>query len=256
MPKPVMALATVALLLENRPAFFVHYLALNALVHRSCRSTRLPARRDRLSAGPRRCRACRWIPSRLADLEKASRNAPQPPVIDHSPSGEIRPGANRPEPFQAAPGRDTECAMLYTSGTTGRPKGCILSNDYFITPGEWYLALGGQLSMEPGRERVLNPLPLYHMNALAVTATAMMCSGNCLISPDRFHPKSWWQEYRYPGNGDPLPRRSAAAASQPAAFSRKKPGTGSSWGWVRASILITTLPSSAASVFPWSRSGA
>ena len=188
----------VALLLENRPAFFVHYLALNSLgasivpINPDYRHDEIVYQLDHADAV-----LAVGIPSRLAGLEKASQECPlQPPVIDHS----ALPADNPPtaptalSPSSAAPGRDTECAMLYTSGTTGRPKGCILSNDYFITAGEWYLALGGQLSMEPGRERVLNPLPLYHMNALAVTATAMMCSGNCLISPDRFHPKSWWQD--------------------------------------------------------------
>ena len=84
--------------------------------------------------------------------------------------------------------------MTYTSGTTGRPKGCLLTNDYFITAGEWYLTLGGEAALLGDSDRVLNPLPLYHMNALAVTATSMMIGGGCLISPDRFHPKSWWND--------------------------------------------------------------
>ena len=84
--------------------------------------------------------------------------------------------------------------MLYTSGTTGRPKGCLLTNDYFITAGEWYLTLGGEAALVGDTDRVLNPLPLYHMNALAVTATGLMCGGGCLISPDRFHPTSWWDD--------------------------------------------------------------
>ena len=37
----------------------------------------------------------------------------------------------------------SECALLYTSGTTGQPKGCVLTNDYFLHSGNWYRDVGG-----------------------------------------------------------------------------------------------------------------
>jgi acyl-CoA synthetase (AMP-forming)/AMP-acid ligase II len=88
----------------------------------------------------------------------------------------------------------TECALLYTSGTTGKPKGCLLSNFYFLNLGQRYLDEGGLCAVRPGAERLITPLPFFHMNALAVSTTAMILSGGCLIQLDRFHPRTWWRE--------------------------------------------------------------
>ena len=45
----------------------------------------------------------------------------------------------------------TECALLYTSGTTGKPKGCLLSNFYFLNVGQRYLDEGGLCAVRPAR---------------------------------------------------------------------------------------------------------
>ena len=81
-----------------------------------------------------------------------------------------------------------------TSGTSGEPKGCLLGNDYYLAMGNWYVSQGGLCAIEPGRERLLTPLPLYHMNAMACSFMAMVMSGGCLIQLDRFHPATWWQD--------------------------------------------------------------
>jgi acyl-CoA synthetase (AMP-forming)/AMP-acid ligase II len=47
--------------------------------------------------------------------------------------------------------------------------------------------------MHSGTERMLTPLPLSHMNALAYSAMAMLMTGGCLIPLDRFHPRTWWR---------------------------------------------------------------
>jgi len=101
----------------------------------------------------------------------------------------------RIEQVRPVGGPETEVALLYTSGTTGKPKGCMLSNEYFVTVGREYLRLGGLCEVGPG-ERMLTPLPPNHMNALACSFMAMMLSGGCLIQLDRFHPRSWWQTVR------------------------------------------------------------
>jgi acyl-CoA synthetase (AMP-forming)/AMP-acid ligase II len=54
-----------------------------------------------------------------------------------------------------------EVAILFTSGTSGPPKGCVLTNEYVMTAGAWYRDLGGALTLRPAQERLLNPLPVF-----------------------------------------------------------------------------------------------
>jgi acyl-CoA synthetase (AMP-forming)/AMP-acid ligase II/acetyl-CoA acetyltransferase len=93
----------------------------------------------------------------------------------------------------ASPG---EAALLYTSGTTGTPKGCILTNDYFLEIGRLYAGLGGHCHFDPAGARLATPLPVTHMNALACSFMAMLMTGGCLIQLDRFHPSTWWHTIR------------------------------------------------------------
>lgn len=86
----------------------------------------------------------------------------------------------------------TECALLYTSGTTGKPKGCLLSNEYFLVTGAWYRDIGGLCTLTHGQERLLTPLPMYHMNAMATSTMGMLMTGGCIIPLDRFHPQTFW----------------------------------------------------------------
>ena len=60
------------------------------------------------------------------------------------------PGRNPTPPARnQTPDARTECALLYTSGTTGKPKGCVLSNDYFLRCGRWYTEIGGLCAFAP-----------------------------------------------------------------------------------------------------------
>jgi acyl-CoA synthetase (AMP-forming)/AMP-acid ligase II len=185
----------VALLLENRPEFFFHYLALNALgcgvvpINPDYRHDEMLYQMDHSEAD-----LAVAIPDRVTDLEAVARARATPlPVV----SAEAMP-ATLPSPARAPhtgpPGPDTECGLLYTSGTTGRPKGCILTNFYYLNCGAWYRDLGGHVRFEHGRDRIYNPLPLFHMNCQAVTATAAILTASCLILPERFSPARWWRD--------------------------------------------------------------
>ncbi len=185
----------VALLFENRPEFFFHYLALNALgasvvpVNPDYRHDELAYQMDHSEAD-----LAVTISERVGSLEAVAGERARPlPVVDAGawPASLPRP---RPAPRDDAPGLGSETGLLYTSGTTGRPKGCVLSNFYYLNAGDWYRRLGGRLAIEPGRERFLNPLPLFHMNCLAVTATCAILTASCLILPERFSPRRWWPD--------------------------------------------------------------
>jgi acyl-coenzyme A synthetase/AMP-(fatty) acid ligase len=89
-----------------------------------------------------------------------------------------------------------EAALLYTSGTTGTPKGCILTHEYFLEIGRLYCGLGGYCRFDGVADRLATPLPVTHMNALACSFMAMLMTGGCLIQLDRFHPSTWWHSLR------------------------------------------------------------
>jgi crotonobetaine/carnitine-CoA ligase len=63
-----------------------------------------------------------------------------------------------------------------------------------MTAGAWYRDLGGALTLRHAQERLLNPLPVFHMNCGITSIAAMCLSDNCLVLPDRFHASTWWED--------------------------------------------------------------
>lgn len=104
------------------------------------------------------------------------------------PTAEQRASAAHPAGPQA------EASLLYTSGTTGRPKGCILSHEYEAMVGTWYATRGGAMTVVEAQERIYNPLPLFHINAAVVSLLGAVLTGNCQIVPERFSKTAWWTD--------------------------------------------------------------
>lgn len=155
----------VALKLPNCPGFLLHFLALNSIG-----ASVLPLNPE----------------YRTAELEY---------VLGHSEASAVITTENLEDPpSPGKAGNASECALLYTSGTTGRPKGCLLSNFYFLNVGQRYIDEGGLCALRFGEERLITPLPLFHMNALAVSTVAMILTAGCVVQLDRFHPKTWWRD--------------------------------------------------------------
>ncbi|HLZ01024.1 MAG TPA: ATP-dependent acyl-CoA ligase [Bradyrhizobium sp.] len=185
----------VGLLLQNRPVFVELWFALNALgvsvvpINPDLRISELE-----YIIAHSEMSAAFVLADRRGEVETAARQAARPiPVATEN--GDV------PEPFDGtrsacAGDGSTECALLYTSGTTGQPKGCVLTNEYFLHSGNWYRDVGGLIDLKPDSERMITPLPLFHMNAMAVSLMAMLSVGGSLTVLDRFHPRSWWNSVR------------------------------------------------------------
>ena len=185
----------VGLLLGNRPVFFFHWFALNALgvsvvpVNPDMRQSELVylvSHSEMILAVA--------LADRCDELKAAADQASH--FLQIMPLHATEPFASaisEPPLAQIAIGTDSECALLYTSGTTGRPKGCMLSNSYFLQAGHWYAQLEGVCCIHRDQERVITPLPLHHVNAMAFSTMVVVVAGGCLIQLDRFHPKTWLQ---------------------------------------------------------------
>lgn len=82
-----------------------------------------------------------------------------------------------------------DALLMYTSGTTGRPKGVVLSHSNIIAGG-LNVGLGHELTEH---DRALCVLPLYHINGLCVTIFAPLVSAGSVAIPSRFSTSGFWR---------------------------------------------------------------
>lgn len=78
---------------------------------------------------------------------------------------------------------DDDVYQMYTSGTTGHPKGAVLTHGAVTSQ---FAQIAVVYSGTPG-ERMLIVAPLYHA-AAAITAFATVCMGGCLYIQEDFNP--------------------------------------------------------------------
>lgn len=118
--------------------------------------------------------------------EAAGKDAPHPPItrIDAAfqDGGEM---SAYPRPAASADG-----LLMYTSGTTGRPKGVVLTHGNLLAGGG-NTALAHHLS---DADRGMCVLPLYHINGLCVTVMGALVSGSSLVMPPKFSVASFWPQ--------------------------------------------------------------
>jgi long-chain acyl-CoA synthetase len=98
---------------------------------------------------------------------------------------------NEQKPLEELPdlGPETECLIVYTSGTTGAPKGVVLeqynllADAYSIT--EWH-------RFTP-QDRAMIVLPIHHVNGMIVTLMTPLYFGGSVVLNRRFRASSFWQ---------------------------------------------------------------
>lgn len=190
----------VGLLLENRPEHLLYKLAMNALgiccvpLNADHRPTEMAYVLDH-----GRIDLVLVVEESKALLQAAIAIATHRPAVvefdlalDSLPSASVPATSTAPEPGSPA-------SVLYTSGTTGRPKGCVLSHAYELEAGRRYATVGGLVTFQDGKDRIYNPLPLFHVNAAVLSFFCVMLRGNCQVQTDRFSPSRWWGEIRESG---------------------------------------------------------
>lgn len=79
--------------------------------------------------------------------------------------------------------------MLYTSGTTGRPKGAVLSHRAL---GAQIAALRQAWALEPG-DTLLHALPMHHLHGIVVAFLASFTAGARVLCLDRFEARTVWR---------------------------------------------------------------
>ena len=108
--------------------------------------------------------------------------------------------ALEPERTEADPDRSDErlhalaagddALLMYTSGTTGTPKG-VLHSHASLLAGGWTSAVAHSLGPS---DRGLCVLPIYHINGLCVTVMGALVSGGSLAVVPRFSASRFWQQ--------------------------------------------------------------
>jgi acyl-CoA synthetase (AMP-forming)/AMP-acid ligase II len=99
------------------------------------------------------------------------------------------PDEQNPVSSPAAPTPDDTALLLYTSGSTGLPKGAIISHRA-VTCGGRNVTEGHQLTPD---DRALCVLPVYHINGAMVTVSAPLYSGGSVVMPKRFSATDYWR---------------------------------------------------------------
>lgn len=184
----------VAVMLSNRPEFVLAWLA-------SCKlgATMVPVN---IYSQPYELRYLLEDSGAVAVITERAHL----PVVEQVPvagragvivcDGEAGEAFGRRERARFAPVPAERAANLqYTSGTTGRPKGCLLSHGYWLRIARHLVADEPHLGPD---DTILTAQPLYYLDPMWNISTALM-SGATLVIADRFHPSTFWRTVREHG---------------------------------------------------------
>src|SRR6185369_14336493 len=116
---------------------------------------------------------------RLVFTDAATRRLVPPgiPAVDYDDG---RAAFLDPGPFEAlTPTDDTVCIQVYTSGSSGRPKGVLLGH----AGQRWTIATSATARKLGAAHRLLVAAPLYHKNALVAVKMAFWAGSSIVLLP-------------------------------------------------------------------------
>ncbi|TDD33106.1 ATP-dependent acyl-CoA ligase [Actinomadura sp. KC06] len=92
-------------------------------------------------------------------------------------------------------GSDDTALIIYTGGTTGPSKGCVISNGYVFSAARGFLVQSGRTKDELN----WSPLPIYHFNLVSGTILGtMLLRSSASIAP-RFSVSKFWPDVERTG---------------------------------------------------------
>ena len=128
-------------------------------------------------------------PVRLLVIDPHALQVPAPPGPPLAISATAESPPRRATGQGPAKPQDT-ALLMYTSGTTGQPKGVMLTQANLVANA---LAISAEHALTD-QDRVLGVLPLYHINAFAVTMLAPLAQGGSVALVPKFSAAAFWQQ--------------------------------------------------------------